>query len=114
MKALKFALPILAVAALIVALPASESVEGKGHVPLNKVQVCHDGDFGGEVITVSKNALNAHLNHGDCQLPACDFNNVFFTGDGCDVIDSGDGTCTVPNPRADAGGATPACPAGTF
>ena len=113
MKALKFAFPILAVAALIVALPASESVEGKGHVPLNKVQVCHDGDFGGEVITVSKNALDAHLNHGDCQLPACDFNNVFHTGETCDANNAG-GRCTLANPRDGADGITPGCPAGTF
>ncbi len=100
-----------AVAGFLVAIPVSDVVWGKAHVPLGKVQVCHKG----EVITVSQNALGAHQGHSDCQLPACDFNNVFFTGDACGFTDTdADGRCDGLNPRADAGGVTPACPAGTF
>lgn len=87
-----------------------DAVHSKAHVPLKKVQVCHKG----EVITVSQNALDAHLmRHDDCQLPACDFANIFSTGDTCTVSNPG-AQCDVPNPREDAGGLTPACPEGTF
>lgn len=88
------------VGSFFLVLAVSQFAFSKAHVPVHKVQVCHDGDDGPETITVSANALPAHLNHGDFQLPACDFNNVFLTGDPCDV-DLG--------PRADACGATPAC-----
>lgn len=98
-------------AAFLLAVPASHLVFGKGHVPTNKIQVCHKG----KVVTVGASALADHLGHGDCQLPACDFSNVFHTGDPCDAIDSsGDGKCDLPNLRDDAGGLTPGCPAGTY
>ena len=96
---MKRLLGLLTVTAFLLAIPVSHFVLGKGHVPLNKVQVCHKG----ETITVSKNALNAHINHGDCQLPACDFANVFNTGDPCD--------CDDLAPPDSACGETPACPA---
>ena len=99
-----------AVAGFLIAIPASNALWGKGHVPLGKVQVCHKG----QVNTVSQNALPAHVGHGDCQLPVCDFNNVFFTGDACEVSVGSDGRCTGLNAREDAGGVTAACPAGTF
>ena len=98
-------------AAFVLALPASHQVWGKGHVPSHKIQVCHEG----ETITVGAKALRAHIDHGDCQLPACDFNNVFQIGGPCPSADvDGDDKCDLPNPRADAGGATPACAVGTF
>lgn len=95
------------VLAFLIGIPASHYVLGKGHVPLHKVQVCHKG----ETITVSADALKGHLDHGDCQLPACDFANVFHTGDACDSNNPG-GQCSVPNARNDACGRTPGCPAG--
>lgn len=98
-----------AVAGFLLAIPVSDVVWGKAHVPIHKVQVCHKG----QTITVSENALGAHHGHGDCQLPACDFNNVFFTGDACAVINAG-GNCGGLAPRDDAGGETDACPPGTF
>lgn len=67
----------LAVAALLA--PAAQLVFGKAHVPGHKVQVCHRGS----TITVGSSALGGHSGHGDGQLPACDFNNVFHTGDDC-------------------------------
>ena len=96
---------------LLLALPALQPAWGKAHVPTKKIQVCHRG----EVISVSGKALNAFLDQGSCQLPACDFNNVFFTGGSCAAVDAnGDFKCDLPNPREDAGGLTPGCPAGTF
>lgn len=94
----------------LVAIPASNAVWGKGHVPIGKVQVCHNGS----VNTVDDNALPAHLGHGDCQLPVCDFNNVFHTGEACGFTAGSDGKCAGLNPRDDAGGVTAGCPAGTF
>ena len=107
----KKTLAVLAVAASLLAIPASHLIGGpKGHVPLHKAQVCHKG----KVITVSVNALPAHQGrHGDCQLPACDFNNVFHTGEACDSNNPG-GECTLPNPRDGADGVTPGCPVGRF
>ena len=54
-----------------VALPSVTSgvVWGKGHVAAGKVQVSHKGRT---AIIVDAPALNAHLKHGDIQLPACD------------------------------------------
>ena len=98
----------IAVAGSLAAIPVSNALWGKAHVPLNKVQVCHKGT----VRTVSKNALGGHERHGDCQLPACDFNNVFMSGGSCDGEDSSDGKCLLPFPRDEA--ETDACPAGTF
>jgi len=106
---MKRVLTLSIVAAFILALPMAHSVWGKAHVPTKKVQVCHEG----ETNTVSKNALGAHLNHGDCQLPACDFNNIFRTGVSCPSadVDPADDKCDLPNPRDEASG-TPGCPAG--
>ena len=49
------------VGAALVAIPASQNVSGKGHVPSHKDQVCHKGT----VITVGTRAVRAHLSHGD-------------------------------------------------
>lgn len=92
----------------IAAIPGSHLLWGKGHVPVHKAQVCHRG----RVIVVAEAAVQGHQVHGDCQLPACDFNNIFQSGQSCDFEDSGDGTCALPNPRNEA--STPACPAGKF
>jgi hypothetical protein len=63
-------------------------------------------------------ALNGHLRHGDIQLPACDMANVFLNkGDASDVISADFSGVTYSGgfvAREDAGGTTPACPAGTF
>lgn len=72
----------LAVMGSLAAIPLSNALWGKGHVPIHKAQVCHKG----EVITVSRSAKGSHLQHGDCGLPACDFNNVFSTGDDCSSL----------------------------
>ncbi len=123
-------LAVLFVSVALLAIPASHVLGGKAHVPpsnayvplarvhvplfkahvpLGKVQVCHKG----QTITVSENALPAHHRHDDCQLPACDFNNVFQTGDACTSNNAG-GECTGLATRDDAGGITDACPVGTF
>jgi hypothetical protein len=96
--------------AFLLALPAAQLVYGKAHVPSGKVQVCHKG----RTLTIGQGSLADHQGHGDGQLPACDFNNVFHTGDACPADGNGDGKADLANPRADAGGRTPACPAGTF
>lgn len=104
---MKRALLALAVAGSLAAIPGSHLLWGKGHVPLHKEQACHKG----ETITVSTNALPSHQAHGDCQLPKCDFANIFHTGDPCTSSPAG-GQCAVPNTRTDACGVTPGCPAG--
>jgi hypothetical protein len=98
----------------LVAIPVAQVVWSKAHVPLNKVQVCHKGE---KVISVDQSSLSDHRSHGDFQVPACDFNNVFFTQDDCSFVSDGDGDGFADaglNPRADAGGVTPACPPGAF
>ena len=89
-------------------------VSGKAHVPVNQVQVCHKGRT---AINTDAPALPAHLRHGDFQLPACDFGNVFPVGADCSFVSDIDNNGFADaglNPRIDAGGITPACPAGTF
>lgn len=86
-------------------------VWGKAHVPLHKAQVCHKG----VTLTVGIPALVGHLRHGDFQLPSCDFNNVFRTGDDCSDVEDvdGDGLGDFDD-RDSAEGVTEACPVGTF
>lgn len=103
---------VFSAAAVLLTLSAYQNVWSKAHVPVNKVQVCHDGTPV-ETITVSQNALQAHLNHGDCQLPVCDFANVVHTANSCNIVGAG-GHCGGLAPRVDAGGSTPACSPGTF
>lgn len=107
-------LPLLLVG-LLMAL-ASGAALGKAHVPAGEVQLSHKGRT---AINVDAPALQAHIRHGDIQLPACDFNNVFGEGtDTSNVISADLSGVTYSDkpfqPRADAGGVTPACPAGTF
>jgi hypothetical protein len=96
--------------AFLLALPAAQLVSGKGHVPSDRVQVCHKG----RTLTISPGSLADHQSHGDGRLPICDFNNVFHTGDACPADQNGDGFADLAKPRSDAGGKTPGCPAGTF
>lgn len=88
---------------------------GKAHVPVGEVQVAHRG----VVKQLPAQALSGHLAHGDIQLPACDFNNIFIEGgDASKVVASDSSGVTYSDigfvPRDDAGGITPACPPGTF
>jgi hypothetical protein len=99
--------------AFILSAAGTKQVETKAHVPLHKVQVCHKGT----TLTVGGAALTAHRGHSDGQLPACDFANVFHTGDACPADANGNGFVDgseLANSRNDAGGRTPSCPAGTF
>lgn len=108
---MKKALVLSALALLIAGIAAYQStdiVESKGHVSVKKTQVCHDGDPV-EVITVSINALDAHLTHGDCRLPTCDFANAFDTEDGCTISNAGGNCIGGLAPRDDACGSTPGC-----
>ena len=110
----KLLVPI--VLALLLGILVTGSVAGKGHVPAGQVQVSHKGRT---ALEVDASSLQDHLDHGDIQLPACDFNNVFHKGDDTSNVFSADVTGVTYLdigfvPRADAGGITPACPPGTF
>ncbi len=83
---------------VLVGVAVTHFALGKAHVPLHKTQFCHNG----EVIEVGSAAGAAHLAHGDCELPACDFANIFHKGEACD--------CDL-DPRDEAAG-TPGCPPG--
>ena len=98
----------LLMAVLLMAL-ASGVALGKAHVPADEIQVAHRGI----VKQLPSEALGGHLAHGDIQLPACDFNNVFLEGgDASGVVDADmDGKADFAN-RDEA--ATSACPPGTF
>ena len=109
-------LPLL-LAGLLMAL-ASGAALGKAHVPAGQVQVSHKGRT---AINVAAPALQAHIDHGDFQLPACDFNNVFGKGsdtsgiadtNGSGQFDEGDLGFNAP--RDSAEGIKAACPVGTF
>lgn len=97
-------LPIAGAIALLGAV-ATQTVFSKAHVPLDKAQVCHNG----VTKTLKLEALEGHLSHGDCQLPACDFENIFISGTSCPADGDNDGLCDVENDRATANGVTPAC-----
>lgn len=104
------------VLALLLTILLVGSAAGKGHVPAGQVQVSHKG-------RVAKNidapALQGHLRHGDLELPACDFANVFHEGDDTSNVISSDFSGVTYSdrgfvPRNSAEGRTPACPPGTF
>ncbi len=107
---------------VLLALMASGGAAfGKAHVPAGEVQVSHKGRT---AINVDAPALNAHLNHGDIRLPACDFGNVFGVGTDTSNVVAADfsGVLYLPGTgpmgatfvaRIDANGATPACPGGS-
>ena len=101
---------------LLLAILVAGSVSSKGHVPAGQVQVSHKGRT---AINVDAPALNAHLGHGDIELPACDFNNVFHEGDDTSNVLSADFSGVTYSDigfvaRNSAEGITPACPPGTF
>ena len=75
------------VLALLLAVMVAGTVLGKGHVPAGQVQVSHKGRT---AMNVDAPSLKAHLGHGDLQLPACDFNNVFHDGDDTSNVVSSD------------------------
>jgi hypothetical protein len=100
---------------VMLVLAASGGVAfGKAHVPAGEIQVAHRG----VVKQLPAAALGGHLRHGDIQLPACDFANVFPEGGDASNVLSSDLTGVTYTSgfvaRVDAGGATPACPPGTF
>ena len=109
---------ILVVLMLAVALPFATAgvVWGKAHVPAGKVQISHKGRM---ALNVDASSLSDHVGHGDIQLPACDFNNVFGNQDDTSNVENADfsGVTYSDNgfvARRDAGGTSPACPPGTF
>ena len=116
MKKYLILLPIIA-AAVVLSAMSSGMVFGKAHVPASQVQVSHKGRT---AINVDAPALKAHVGHGDIQLPACDFANVFPPGaDTSNVLAAGFSGVTYSGTpsfiaRVDAGGATGACPPGVF
>ena len=72
------------VAVILLAIPASHQMWGKGHVPAHKEQVCHKGT----VITVGRPAMSKHiLRHGDCRIDAATKTPPLFSGDACDASD---------------------------
>ncbi|MFQ6029230.1 MAG: hypothetical protein ACE5Q6_17265 [Dehalococcoidia bacterium] len=115
----KYLISSLVLALMVaVVLPTllSGVVWGKAHVPANQVQVSHKGKI---VKQLPAQALGGHLRHGDIQLPACDFANVFQEGDDSSNVISADFTGVTYSDvgfvaRVDAGGLTPACPPGAF
>lgn len=113
---MKGRLLISVVLALLLGILLTGSVVGKAHVPAGKVQVSHKGR---QAIDVDASSLQDHLGHGDIQLPACDFNNVFHKGQDTSNVVSADFTGVLYAdgtfvPRDSAEGITPACPPGTF
>ena len=73
-------LALTIVSAALVAIPASQLVFAKGHVPTNKTQVCHKGT----IITIGIPAAKGHVKHGDKEIDVDTFTPPFFTGDFCD------------------------------
>ena len=106
---MKRTLVLSIVVGVFLALPALNLVWGKAHVPIKKVQVCHMPDA--DVITVGGSALQAHLKHGDFQVPACSTEIVRFTGADCSDLTDED-----EDGKADGAGVpvegSPGCPEG--
>lgn len=67
-NSMKRALAMAAVAAVLFALVGSHETEA-GPKKRKKITICHvrDGQRMGVVITISRNALDAHCGHGDSQ-----------------------------------------------
>ena len=108
--------------ALLVAIPASQAVWSKAHVPLDRVQICE----GGVTKNIKANKLAEKLGAGACRLTTCVFNIspspgvpsprdfIFLPGEACDVTDvDGDDFCDATAPPFRDGisaiGITPAC-----
>lgn len=113
---MKRSLIVAAMGGMLLSLLSANVAWSKAHVPSNRAQICAVGN----VVIVSHKVLDAFLDRAGaaraCILPACDFANVFTPASGCaNIADTDDdGFCELPNPRVDAGGATAACPDGTF
>lgn len=71
----------LAVIGSLAAIPVSNVLWGKAHVPTHKEQVCHRG----LVRTVGAPAVNGHLGHGDCFINKR--TSGFMTGATCVATD---------------------------
>ncbi len=106
----------LAVVGSLAAIPVSNVLWGKAHVPVNKSQLCVNGTVRTVSASVAARMQRGASQSAVCVLPACDFNNVFTVATGCaGLVDANrDGKCDLPFPRDDAGGVTLACPVGTF
>ena len=109
--------------ALLVAIPASQAVWSKAHVPLDRVQICDAG----VVKNIKPNKLADKLTGDACRLTTCVFNTfamgaavplrdfIFLPDDDCDATDTdpADGFCDVTAPPFRDGisaiGITPAC-----
>ena len=112
MRRRQLMIPLALALSLTVLVPGSAL--GKAHVPADQVQLSHKGR---KAINVDAPALKAHIRHGDVQLPACDFANVFGEGaDTSNVVSTSldgvlyaDGTFIARMPAT-----TDACPPGTF
>ena len=76
------------VAAFVLALTVSQLVWA---MPAEKVLICHVdpdcGDGGPRVISISGNALDAHLAHGDCDP------GELSKGDSCEGLCPGEPDC---------------------
>ncbi|MBI4929662.1 MAG: T9SS type A sorting domain-containing protein [Bacteroidetes bacterium] len=60
----------------------------------NKITICHKGN----TISVSQNALQAHLNHGDC-IGACNTTGARFSNESVEATPSAEIILTaIPNP----------------
>ena len=102
---------VCALGVLLLALTTVSIAWGKGHVPIDRLQICTDK---GRVKNISAKKLAKELAKGACRLPACDFDNVSLAGDTCDNTDDGDGFCDDPGsppaiPSDSAVGVTLAC-----
>ena len=69
----------LAVVGSLAAIPVSNVLWSKAHVPAHKEQACHRG----ETIAVGARAIPAHLDHGDCFINKRTRIPPLFTGDPC-------------------------------
>ena len=79
MMKMKRQLGLAAVAAIMLALPTSHFVLGKGHVPAGKEQVCHKGS----VLTIAAGSVADHVAHGYAFIDKRTQIPPFFTGDSC-------------------------------
>lgn len=115
---MKQLISLLAVVAFVLGLGGTSAVLGKGHVQLQKIQVCTTS---AKVKEVKANKLQKQLAKGSCLLPSCDFDHVFFKGEACVNVDvNEDGFCDLVDARDSANAfdnpedATPACYSGNY
>ncbi len=113
---MKRLLALFTVAGFLLAVPASHLIWSKAHVPVGSTQLC-EATTGLVIVVTGKTAVNFHRSHGDCELPACDFANIFQVNDDCSQnLASRKGNsrkCGLIN-KPDKAKGTPGCPPGTF